>query len=690
MNQAQLKDDDACSIGVDTGGTFSDIVLLDRSTGVLWSAKTSSTPDDPSIGFIDGIDQVLERSAIAARSVSHVFHGTTVATNGILESKGAATALVTTRGFRHVTSIGRHDIPRSENLYAYVKPPLPVPASCVLEIGGRLDEKGVEVEPLIDADIVALAKQIEQMDVRAVAVCLLHSYANPAHERRVEDVLNAHLPGMMITISSDVLPTFREYERSMTVLLNAYVMPLVSSYVGRLEDRLKQHAIGSRLLLMKSSGGVAGVETIRRAPVQTALSGPAAGAVGCRLIGQLAGYANLIGVDIGGTSADICLIANNEITLQSEGKIAAWPLQFPMVDISTIGAGGGSIARVTDDGRLAVGPDSAGASPGPVCYGRGGVEPTVTDAHLVLGRLPEYLLGGTMRIDRRAARQAIEARIARPLGLTVEAAAEGILAIADNHMVGAIRLVSVQRGHDPRDFALVPFGGAGPLHGVSLAHLLDIPRIVVPPSPGVLSAIGLLASNLKQEFGHVILQRSDTLDMEALGKTFAALESQARAWLDAEAIPSGNAEVRWWADLRYAGQGSELRVEWSSQRADDASLAVLATQFHAQHERTFTFAQPDTPLEIVAVLVEAIGHLPHPVFQEIAAGTDLRAAEAGRQQTWFDGCVYETPVYDRAKLGCGATMAGPVILAQLDCTTVIPPGYTGYIDRFGNLIVEAG
>jgi len=494
----------------------------------------------------------------------------------------------------------------------------------------------------------------------------------------------------MITISSDVLPTFREYERSMTVLLNAYVMPLVSSYVGRLEDRLKEREITSRLLLMKSSGGVAGVDTIRRAPVQTALSGPAAGAVGCGLVGKLAGCSNLIGVDIGGTSADICLIGNQEITLQAEGRIAEWPLQFPMVDISTIGAGGGSIARVTEDGRLTVGPDSAGASPGPVCYGRGGVEPTVTDAHLALGRLPEYLLGGAMSIDRAAARRAIEERIALPLGLGIEAAAEGILAIADNHMVGAIRIVSVQRGHDPRDFALVPFGGAGPLHGVSLARLLGIPRIVVPVSPGVLSSIGLLASNVKQEFAHVVLQRTESINLHALGEIFNRLQTQARAWLEAEAVPRDQTEIRWWTELRYAGQGSELRIEWTSQRADGASLAALAERFHEQHERSFTFAQRDTSLEIVTVLVEAIGHLPHPVFQQISAGSDMDAAELGRQEAWFDGLPYNTPVYERAKLSCETSIIGPAIIAQLDCTTVIPPGYTGRVDLFGNLIIEAG
>ena len=353
---------------------------------------------------------------------------------------------------------------------------------------------------------------------------LLHSYANPAHERRVAAILAEAMPDALVSLSSEVLPVFREYERSMTTILNANVMPVVSTYVERLDARIAEQGIAAPLLLMKSSGGVTSTRTVRRAPVETALSGPAAGAVGAAYVGAGCGHKNLIGIDIGGTSADVSLIHGGEPGLTTTGRIGDWPIGLPMVDIVTIGAGGGSIARVSDTGALIVGPQSAGAEPGPVCYGRGGVEPTVTDAHLVLGHLPPYLLGGSFALDVEAARTAIRRRIAEPLGMTVEAAARGILAIVDNNMVGAIRVVSVERGHDPRDFSLLPFGGAGPLHGGSLARLLGMRTIVVPPAPGVLSALGLLVSNLKAEFTRTCLQKAGAFDAGAVARVFGELD----------------------------------------------------------------------------------------------------------------------------------------------------------------------
>ena len=449
------------SIAVDIGGTFTDISLLDRATGQVWRAKTPSVPDDPSEAFMTGIKLALADAGAPATALDQVLHGTTVATNMILEGKGARSALVTTRGFRHVLAIGRQDIPRKANLYTWVKPERPVPASRILEIDERLAAGGSVLQPLDEESVLKAAEAIRRMDVGAVGICLMHAFANPEHERRTAEILRSELPGIAVTMSTDVLPVVREYERSLTTVLNATVMPGVTTYVGRLEQRLNEEKVRAPLLLMKSNGGVAGAAAIRQAPALTALSGPAAGVVGARAIAAACGINDIITVDIGGTSADICLIKDGKIGLTQHGRVGDWPLPLPMVDMVTIGAGGGSIAAV-ENGTLTVGPRSAGARPGPAAYGHGGREATVTDAHVVLGHLPAKLLGGRMGLDADAARRVIEDRVAFPLDLPLEAAASGVLAIVNNHMVGAVRVVSVERGHDPRHFTLVPFGGAGP------------------------------------------------------------------------------------------------------------------------------------------------------------------------------------------------------------------------------------
>jgi N-methylhydantoinase A len=675
------------SIGVDTGGTCTDVALVDRESGRFWTAKTLSTPGDPSQAFIEGIRQVLAKAGIAPGAVSHVFHGTTVATNAILEGDGAKTALLTTRGFKHAVEIGRQDVPRAENIYSYVKPRPPVPASRIFEVGGRIDADGSEFEPLVEQDIERAAERIRALGVEAVAVCYLHSFMNVAHERRTGELLAKLLPGVMVTLSSDVLPVFREFERSMTTLLNGYVMPLVSSYVGRLQARLAEASIDGRLLLMKSNGGVAGADAIRRSPVHTALSGPAAGAMGVRMIGQLAGCANVIGVDIGGTSADICLIQGGEPSIEVQGHVGNWPLQFPMISITTIGAGGGSIARVTRDGMLRVGPMSAGAEPGPACYGRGGTEPTVTDAHVVLGHLPGSLLDGAMTIDVDKATRAIES-IAKPLGLSLTAAAEGVLSVADNTMVGAVRVVSVQRGLDPKNFVLVPFGGAGPLHGASLAKLLGIPKIVIPPDPGVLSGLGLLVTKLRSDYSKVCLQRTTHYDLPTLEANFRELETAARGWFDEEHIPEAGRELTWWAEMRYLRQGSELRIAWPGRAITPDAVQELAARFHAMHDKLFTFQQPDTPIEIVTLMVEATGALPQPRLGQAAASSRNSAdAVIGRQQAIFDGVAFDCPMLDRRRMGPGTELKGPAIITQLDCTTVMMPDQLGRVDDYGNLII---
>ncbi len=675
-------------VGIDTGGTFTDITLLDPATGRVWNAKTPSTPDDPSRGFGNGIVEVLKTAGLEGAEVARVLHGTTIATNLILEGKGAPAALITTTGFKYVIEIGRQDVPRRASLFAWVKPKRPVPPEHVFEVGGRIGPDGAELQPLDEAAVRAAVAAIRKEGIGSVAVVLLHSYANPAHERRVATILAELLPDALVSISSEVLPVFREYERSMTTILNASVMPVVSAYVARLDARIAEQGIAAPLLLMKSSGGVTSTRTVRRAPVETALSGPAAGAVGAAYVGASCGHKNLIGIDIGGTSADISLIHGGEPGLTTTGRVGNWPIGLPMIDIVTIGAGGGSIARVSDTGALIVGPQSAGAVPGPVCYRRGGVEPTVTDAHLALGHLPPYLLGGRFALDVEAARAAIHDRISAPLGMSVEAAARGILAIVDNNMVGAIRVVSVERGHDPRDFSLLPFGGAGPLHGGALARLLGMRTIVVPPGPGVLSALGLLVSNLKAEFTRTCIQKAGAFDASTVAGVFGQLDAEARAWLDAEDVPAEARRITWHASLRYQHQGFELFVPWAGRDVTEASAAVTVTSFHRLHERLYTFAQADTPVEIVTLRVDARGVFPAPALRELPPAGPLEAARLGTQAVFFEAGPVQAVIYARDRLGAGARIDGPAILTQLDATTLLLPGQAGVVDRFGNLIVE--
>ncbi|MFZ4532475.1 MAG: hydantoinase/oxoprolinase family protein [Alsobacter sp.] len=665
-------------VAVDIGGTFTDIALLDAANGQVWRAKTPSVPEDPSRAFMTGVELALAQAGASHAGVERVLHGTTVATNMILEGKGALTALVTTRGFRHVLEIGRQDIPRKANLYAWIKPDRPVRASRVLEVTERVGPGGIVLEPLDEASVAAAAEHIRHLGVSAVAVCLLHSFANPEHELRVTTLLREALPGMAVTASVDILPVVREYERSLATVLNAAVMPGVSTYVTRLEERLKASGITAPLLLMQSNGGVAGSRTIRRAPALTALSGPAAGVVGARDVAAACGIRDLITVDIGGTSADICLIKNGEVGLTQRGQVGEWPLPLPMLDMVTIGAGGGSIARIVD-GALQVGPMSAGARPGPACYGHGGQEPTVTDAHVALGTLPDRLLGGRMALDVDAARRAIRDKVAGPLGMSVEDAARGILAIVDSNMMGALRVVSVERGHDPRDFTLVPFGGAGPLHGCSLAELLGAPRVMIPPAPGVLCADGLLAADLKADFSRT-LPKAGPVDVGMIDSVFADLRLQAQAWFEAEDVPAVARSTALVTMMRYKGQGGELAVPWSLDRTGAEAA------FSAIHGELFGFTL-EAPIEVVTLRVEATGRMPSPARAAVPGGTGGRPS--GHRRVVVDATkATDVPVYDRAALGAGDRFAGPAIVMQLDATSYIAPGWSGEVHATGAIILS--
>ena len=677
------------ALAIDTGGTFTDVTLLDRETGAAWTAKTPSTPDDPSRGFMNGIREIAEKAGLAPSEFGQVFHGTTVATNLILEGKGAEAGLLTTAGFRHVLEIGRQDIPRRVNLFAWIKPTRPVAADRIFEIPERIGTDGEQLTPLDEGAVREAARTLKARNISAIAVSYLHSFANAAHERRTREIILEEHPDALVSVSCDVLPLVREYERTMTTVLNVYVMPAISGYVDRLEGRSAEAGIAAPLLIMKSNGGVVSVPEVRTAPVHTVLSGPAAGVVGAGFVGASAAQSDLIGIDIGGTSADISMIKGGDFRLTEKGQVGAWPLALPMIDINTVGTGGGSIARVTETGALTVGPQSAGAQPGPACYGLGGEQATVTDAHLTLGRLPPFLLGGSMNLDVSAARRAVDMHVAKPLGLSVEEAAKGILAISNNDMVGAIRVISVERGEDPRDFALVPFGGAGPLHGSEMARLLGMKTIIVPPSPGVLSAIGLLVSTLRTDYAQTCVE-VPPYDTARLAQVFHHLEGEADAWFERENAPDASRQKTRYASMRYRNQGFELNIPWAGESVDAASTAATVERFHERHEQLYTFAQRDTVVEIVNLRVTASCDLARPRLSELSDGGSLAEAEVERHDIWFDEGPVNVPVYDRSKLGAGIEIPGPAAIMQVDSTSVVFPGERARTDRYGNLIVTTG
>ena len=676
MPSSDMSFDPSFAVAVDIGGTFTDISLLDRGSGTVWRAKTPSVPTDPSQAFMTGVNMVLEDAGINAAELSRVLHGTTVATNMILEDKGARTALITTRGFRHVLEIGRQDIPRHANLFTWVKPARPVPANRIYEVNERIGTGGRVLEPLDEASVTALVERLRAKEVEAVAICLLHAYANPAHEQRVAAVLREQLPDVAITCSTDVLPVVREFERSLATVLNASVMPGVSTYISRLENRLTEAEATSPLLLMQSNGGVAGTEAIRVSPALTALSGPAAGVVGAVDAAAACGIKDIITVDIGGTSADICLIQDGKVALTQQGKVGEWPLSLPMVDMVTIGAGGGSIAKVANN-TLAVGPNSAGARPGPAAYGHGGTEATVTDAHVMLGNLPQALLGGAMSLDVQAARQVITDNVARPLGLLPEEAAQGILAIMNNNMVGALRTVSVERGHDPRDFTLVAFGGAGPLHGCALAELLGISQVMIPAAPGLLCAAGLLAADMKAEFTRALPTpaRADQAKGDAI---IAELTRDATTWMDLEGIDPDQRVLNARALLRFHGQGGEIAVDWGTTPEE------TETRFRDAHKALYGFVL-EAPIELITLRIEAVGQTDPVVAQSL--GESARPAPLNTQDVHWPEGVKSTPVYDRAALGAETKINGPAILTQLDTTAIIAPGWTATVHASGAVLM---
>ncbi len=684
----------AWRIGVDTGGTFTDVVAVDEATGRRYVRKTSSTPDDPSRAFTQGILELLGEVGVAMGDVSFISHGTTVATNAILESRYARLGLIVTRGYREMLEVGRQTVPGDfGDITWWLKPPRVVPLELVREVGGRLNFKGEEHTPLDEEAIRASAREFKAMGLNAIAVSFLHSYRNPAHERRARELILEVHPACFVSVSSAVIREDREYERTLSTCLNTGLMPLVTRYLNSLQERLASAEIAARLYVMKSSGGIIHASEMAPQPIAAVLSGPAAGIVTACYYGKAAGHPNLITIDIGGTSTDICLIDQGTPHMLTEGRIDIYNIKTPMIDMHTVGAGGGSIAWLSAGRSLRVGPQSAGAEPGPVCYGRGGTAPALTDAHIVLGRVSPYLLGGSIKLDALAARRALEQHIAKPLGISVEDAAMGILDLATNNIAQGINVVSVKRGRDPRDYALMAFGGAGGLNACLVAESLGIRTIVVPPSPGVTSAEGLLSTNVRADRVVTDVQREDALDMGRLIREFNIIHAQIIDDLAREGFTGTDTAVSGFADLRYAGQAYEVRVPMT---VLDATLTESAVRnaikaFHRAHDDRFGYEYEGRhPVEIVNIGATGFGLFPPLVTaEEQRTNCSWPAARREVRRGVFRGVgEVQLPVYERALAPIGDPIIGPCIIEQYDATLVVEPGWRAILDKAGQIILS--
>ncbi|MEC8857076.1 MAG: hydantoinase/oxoprolinase family protein [Chloroflexota bacterium] len=681
---------DDYSVAVDVGGTFTDIVLCNLATNEQQVHKTPSTPSDPGIGFLTGLMEVLAANSVEAFQVKHVFHGTTIATNAILENKGSPVGLVVPEGFKFVLEIGRHGTPRLVNPQSWVKPERPVRPRDIIEVPERVGFRGEVLIPLDEDAVRAAARKFKADEITSIAVSFLHSYSNPNNENRAKELILEEFPNAQVSISSEVLAVFREYERTMTTVLNAYVMPSVSNYIGGLESSLRSNAVDSSFSIMKSNGGMIGADTAVRQPVHTALSGPAAGVMATLQIAGSTGVSNSISFDMGGTSTDVSLLREGHPTTNLAGQLGNWPIQLPMLDIATIGCGGGSIANVSPYGNLTVGPGSAGSVPGPVCYAKGGTAPTVTDANLVLGRINTQIAGGSLPLDADAAAESIQEKIAAPLNLELHTAANGILSIANNTMVGAIRNVSVERGHDPREFALVAYGGAGPMHGIEVAKLLGINKVIAPLHPGIASAYGLLVAELKNDYARTSLQTPPDYDTDGMERVYAEMESEGRAWLTEEGVPQDLHAFSRWADLRYTHQGSEVTVGFGTEQGSAQILDSVIREFHTRHKQLYGFVL-DQPVEIVTLRVAASGDVGLVDMPQRPSGLDSpKKAIASKRQVFFEeaGGFVQANVFHFDRLAPGSNIDGPAILEGMDSTVLINPGWTGHIDEYGNCIME--
>jgi N-methylhydantoinase A len=676
-------------LGVDVGGTFTDLLLHDEKTNRTFQAKTPSTPEDQSIGVAAGVKLICEKAGISPAELDLILHGTTVATNAVLEGKGARVGLLVTEGFEYTLHLAKAWTPGP--LFGWINMEKPDPLAALADTRGipeRMNARGEVVKALDVAAATKLMDDLCSSGIEALTISLMHSYANPAHERALRDIVAARFPDIPVSLSSDILPEFREYDRAITTVMNDYVRPIMKRYLSRIEDRLASDGVTARLHIVRSDGGLMSAAAASERPVHTVLSGPAGGVTSTMMLSRRSGFSKLLAFDMGGTSTDVAVIIDGQATISRSTEVGMFPAKVPTLDVRSVGAGGGSIADVSElTGSLRVGPRSAGARPGPVSYGRGGTEPAVSDANVVLGYLPPVLLGGDMTLDVDSARTAV-ARVGEQLGLSPEDAAKGIIDIANEVMLGALRVITVQRGLDPREFGIVAFGGAGPLHANAMAELLGCYPVLVPTNPGVLCALGFLEADFRNEFVQTYIRSTKGLDAAEIWSRFGELEAKAQEWLKEQEVSEADASITFALDLRYEQQGFEVAVDVSA--ADvraKGDLSRTLADFHDIHERLYG-VRFHVPVELVALRVVARGATP-PVDEAplATAGGDVKAAILETRPAYFNGAWHDTPHYDRTRLGVGARVEGPAIIRQYDTTTVLIPEHYAEIDTHGNILI---
>ncbi|NML94248.1 hydantoinase/oxoprolinase family protein [Novosphingobium olei] len=675
-------------LGVDVGGTFTDLLLFDTDTGAFWRHKTPSTPHDSSEGILNGVTAICEKAGIGAGAIDYFLHGTTVATNAVLEGKGARVGLVTTEGYRDIMQIARSYVPGG--LAAWIIWPKPQPLAALedtVTVKGRMNAEGHEVRPLDEADVRFQLNRLKDNGVEAVTVSLINAYANGAHEARIGELVAEVLPGVPVSLSHEVLPEMQEYERTLTTVANASVRPVVGKYVSNLRNRLASEGMTGKLSLLRSDGGLMSAQKAEEHPVNILMSGPAGGVTGAIWVGRNAGIKNILTLDVGGTSTDVALIENLEPRRQRTTEVGHLSVRASALDVKTVGAGGGSIAYVPELTRaLRVGPQSAGAVPGPVAYGKGGTAPTVTDANVVLGYLPENLLGGTFKLDREGAKAAVQT-VADALGIDLMAAARGIIDIVNENMFGALRMISVQQGYDPRDFAVMGFGGAGPLHVNAVARLMGSWPAVSPVSPGVLCALGDATTRMRTETARSWSRLARDTKAEDLVAVLDEMATQVKGELLSDGVPEAEITTAFEVDVRYAGQAFEVPLTITAEALAGDGISGVLARFDEEHKRLFTFNM-DTPHEIVNLRAVALGRALDLPAAELEKGDgDPSAAKIRDHVLWMDGREQAAVIYDRAKLRAGDVIPGPAIVCEMDSTTLIESGCVATVDHVGNILI---
>ena len=677
----------ACRLGIDVGGTFTDLLLFNETTGEINLLKTPSTPEDQSVGIFIGIQEIIAKNSLNPADITALLHGTTISTNIVLEGKGSRVGLLVTENFEQVLHLARSQTPGP--LAGWIIMEKPDPLADLEQTRGikeRVTARGEIFQPMDEAHAREQVRALLDAGVQSLTVSLLHSYANPKHEERLGEIIRELDGEIPVSLSSQILPEFREYERTLVTVMNAYVGPSMRRYLTNFEEKLRGINFTPHVNIVRSDGGLMSVERASDSPVHTMLSGPAGGVSGAAFLAGLAGHPDALGFDMGGTSTDVSLIQNGVPNISRQTTLGYYPIKVPSVEVHSVGAGGGSIAHVPMTGALRVGPESAGAEPGPAAYGKGGRQPTVTDANMVLGRLPNSLLGGEMALDVKASEEVVS-KIAHSLGLDLYQAAAGILDIVNENMFGALRLVTVQKGLDPRDFALVAFGGAGPLHGNAIGILGGCFPVIIPPTPGVLSALGFLYSDVKNEFAQTFVRIINETEGSQISEILTKLGRNARIWLQEEGIPDSDQNVRYEADVRYFRQGYEFSMEVNPNTLTNGGLESLTSRFGAAHEQLYGF-KLDQPVELVNLRAVGTGEVEKIKFPKFEKGSqDPSGAVEKQQQVYFDGNFVMTNIYDRNKLTSGNRITGPAVITQKDSTSIIHPGHVGEVDEYLNILI---